>query len=288
MTKSDLEKIREELKKQKEQNDNNILLYDERTRMAQVSQFKSKAEHTLAFSTISYFALLSASAVLINKIGADTFTSIIPAVSYSPILALGSVSIGSIIKGVMDKKFKTKERFKAFSTAKTQAEKLEEEIYYQIELEKTENRNKVIDETISILNSKEIMLWKRSVNYDINVKDLSEEEMRKAIDDLSEYIKTQYSKLDLLTAQKILHDRFRDTRATEYKIGDMIVATGSSIIVPGFLSVFPNLLLKDNMFTYGSTSLALVASFTPLIAGVAGVSIYKAKEVKIIKKLFKN
>ena len=98
---------------------------------------------------ISYLVIFLISLVLIKNLGIITFTNIIPALSYPAIVVGGSLGIGTLINNLINKKFQTKKRLKVFSTAKTQTEKLKEQLHYQIELEKAINRNLVINQTIN-------------------------------------------------------------------------------------------------------------------------------------------
>lgn len=136
MNLEDLKKTKEELEQEKQENDKKISLCDERTRMSKVNSFEYKAGTTLTFSMIGYLAIFLTSFILIKSLGVTAFTNIIPALSFPVIVVGGSLGVGTLIRTLMDKKFQAKERLKAFSTAKTQTEKLEEEIHYQIELEK--------------------------------------------------------------------------------------------------------------------------------------------------------
>ena len=142
----EIEKTKLELEQSKQENDKKINLYDERTRMSKVNSFENKAINIFAFSMFGYLPIFLASSALINNIGVAAFTNVIPALSYPAIVIGSSFGVGTLLNSLLNRKFKTKERYKSFSTAKTKTEKLEEEISYQIELEKAKNRNKAINE----------------------------------------------------------------------------------------------------------------------------------------------
>ena len=202
----DFEKSKKELEKIKEQNNEQILINDERTRMANVNQLEFKGLTALFFSLFGYFGLFITTAILINLLGVSVIANVLPVLGYPGVLLGGSLIIGTIAGTLFNKKFKAKDRLKAFSTAKTQSEKLEEEIHYQIELEKVNNRNKAIDNSIKLLDSNQSILDKVSSRYDLNDRNApkSEDEAKLKLEELSTISNEQYDKLDLLTTQKVL------------------------------------------------------------------------------------
>jgi len=283
----DFEKTKEQLEEQKKENNKKIVLCDERTRMAKVNSFEYKAGTTLTFSMVGYFAIFLASSALIKGIGVTAFTNVIPALSYPAIVVGSSLGVGTLINTLMAKKYQTKERLKAFSIAKTQTEKLEEEIHYEIELEKANNRNLVIDQAINVLNSNESMLRRISSKYDISDKSTlkTEEEARKRIEQLSTFIKEQYDKLDILSTQKVLHDRFWRIRSKFQKSTDIIMAAVISGMVTMHFTGFP-LMMVNEAITYSTEIANLATIFSPFIAGIIGASGYMAKRNKDHKKVF--
>lgn len=282
-------KTKEELEQQKQENDKKIGLCEERTRMSKVNSFEYKAGITLTFSMIGYLAIFLTSFALIKGLGVTTFTNVIPALSFPAIVVGGSLGVGTLIRTLMDKKYQTKERLKVFSTAKTQTEKLEEEIHYQIELEKANNRNLVIDQVINVLNSNESMLRKISSKYEIRDKNISknEEEARKRIEDLSTLIKEQYDNLDILSTHKVLHDRFWRIRSKFQKGIDMSMSAGISGLFTMFFIGFPLMMVNDAI-TYSSVFSSLATTFTPFVVGIVGACGYMVKRNKDHKKVFDN
>ena len=170
MNQEEFEKSKNELEKEKEKNNELIAINDERSRMLKANSLEFKGETILFFSALAYMGFFLTTIILSNTPVASVISKALPGLSYPITLLGGSLAIGTIARTLFDKKFKTKERLKSFSKAKTQAEKLEEEVHYQIELEKANNRNKVIDETINILNSNQAMLNRISSRYDLKDK----------------------------------------------------------------------------------------------------------------------
>lgn len=285
----DFSKTKEELEEQKKQNDGQIYVSDERTRMAKVNQFECKAYTTLMFSMIGYLPLFLASGILVNSLGASAITSIFPGFSFPIALVGGSLGIGAIAKTLMYKKIKLKERLEAFSTAKTQADKLEEEIQYQIELEKANNRNKAIDQTLAVLNSNESLLRTISSRYDINNRNTpqTEEETKRKIEELSTLLKEKYDELDLTTTKKVLHDRFWRIRVKSQKNIDIMIASIFSSLFTELFFMFPIMLVSDAIAA-NSMFLSSGGAFVPFIAGAVGASGYIAKRNRDHKKVFNN
>ena len=289
MNLEEFEKTKKELEEAKKQNDEQIAISDERTRMAKVNSLEYKGGITLMFSMLAYIALLFTSLGLTKSLGAGVITNIFPGFTYPIALIGGSLGIGVIGRVLFDNKFKVKERLKAFSTAKTQTEKLEEEVYYQIELEKANNRNKAIDESIKVLNLNQTMLSRISSRYDLNDKTAphSKEEAEKKAEELSAIIKEQYEKLDILSTQKVLHDRFWKIRQKFQRRTETMMAPMLSGMFTMFFWSFPTIFIKDIMPS-GSLLTTLAVPFAPLVAGVVGGSAYMLKRNSNYKKVFNN
>lgn len=289
MIKEDFRKSKEELEKTKKENDEKIGLYDERTRMANINSFEEKLISTLELSTFGYLSLYIISTGLIKMVGVTAFTNVIPALSYPVLLIGGSLSIGTIINNFIYKKYKIRERYKSFSTAKTIEEKLQEEIYYQIELEKARNRNKAIDEAIKVFESNQEILNTLSRRYDLNDKTApqTKEEATLKVNELSMKIKEQYNKLDMLTKQKVLHDRFWRIRSKFQKASDILITSIASGFSAMILIGFPLMIVRDAI-TYSSSFISLASIFAPFATAGIVANIYMLKRNEIHKKVFKN
>lgn len=281
----DFNKTSEELKVEIQNNNEQINISDERKRMANVNQFEYKVVETLGFSLLPYLGLLILSGILTKNGIMASLIEIVPAESFPFILVGSSLCVGTIGRKILEWKFKTKERLKAFTTAKTQTEKLEEEVKYTIELEKSKNRNKAIQQTMDSLSSNQSILNSLSSRYDINDRDLpqTDEDAKQRFENLSTLLKDKYTKLDVLTTQKILHEKFWRVRTKGQKAMDIIM----SGIMGGFFTMMygemPILIVRDYI-----SSLSLMSLFTPLIVGIAGVSGYMIKRNKDYMKAFNN
>lgn len=276
------ERIKSEFEKEKEQNNEQILINSKRAKLSQLNQFELKAQLTLAFSMLGYIGLVVAWIILTKIFDITTITNIIPAEIFPVVLSGGSLAIGTIINKMVYKKQKIKEKFKAFSNSKTQTDKLEELVHYQTELQKTYNRNRVIDETINILNSNQSVLSKISSRYDLIDRNSpkTEEEAKQSIKELSSFIKERYEQLDLLTTKEVLHNKFGRVKPDFYDTG--LILTSSMMIGLGTV-IAPVGMLKD-FITNGS----LFVSMCQLVVlmPVVGSSVYIIKRRKEHKKAF--
>lgn len=281
----DFNKTSEELKVEIQNNNEQINISDERKRMANVNQFEYKVVETLGFSLLPYLGLLILSGVLTKNGIMASLIETVPAESFPFILVGSSLCAGTIGRKILEWKFKTKERLKAFTMAKTQTEKLEEEVKYTIELEKSKNRNKAIHQTMDSLSSNQSILNSLSSRYDINDRDLpqTEEDAKQRFENLSTLLKDKYTELDVLTTQKVLHEKFWRVRTKGQKVMDIIM----SGMIGGFFTMMygemPILIVRDYI-----SSLSLMSLFTPLIVGIAGVSGYMIKRNKDYMKVFNN
>ena len=287
MKTEDFNKTINELQNEININNNQIDLSDERKRMANVNQFENKAIETFGFSILPYLGFVALFALLTKNGALSSITNTIPAESLPLIIVGSSLGIGTIGRKLLEWKFKTKERFKSFTTAKSQFEKLQEEVKYAVELEKAQNRNKAIEKTIDSLSSNQTILNSLSSRYDISDKNLPQtrEESQQRVNELSTLLKEKYDELDILTTQKVLHERFWKVRLKSNKILDILIAGLSGGALTLIYGDMPLIILRDSL-TYSSTSSSLIVVFAPLIMGFVGISGYMVNRNNNYKKTF--
>lgn len=282
----DFNKTNEELKAEIQKNNEQINISDERKRMADVNQFEYKVMETIAFSLLPYLGLVILSEVLTKSGIMASLTGTIPAESFPFIIAGSSLCVGTIGRKILEWKFKTKERVKSFTTANTQSEKIQEEVKHTVELEKAKNRNKVIQQTMDSLSSNQSILNSLFGRCDINDRTISqtEEEAKKRVEDLSILLKDKFEELDVLTTQKILHEKFWRVRTKSQKVIDIIM----SGMMGGFITMMyweiSILIIRDYISSLG----LMMSLITPLIIGTAGVSGYMIKRNKDYTTAFNN
>ncbi len=228
MNQDNLEKIKKELEQEFEENEKKLEVYNERAITAENNQFNSKLELWSLFAIIAYI-ILSILAIT---------TNIFPKLFIPGIILGGSLVSGLIGSAIIMKITKFKERLKSFSTAKNEREKLREEIKYAIEIEKTNNRNMAIKQTLDNLDSKQV-LSSFAKNYDISYTDT--ENIKLNNQKLEEILIQKYQELDLLSAKEVLDRKFNKFFPVRDKIASSLV---SGLI---FLMAFagPFIFVKD-------------------------------------------
>lgn len=285
MKAEDFNKTNEELKNEIQKNNEQMNISDERKRMSYVNQFEYKAMETMLFSLLPYSGLVILSGILAKNGIMPSLTETIPVESFPFIITGGSLCMGTIVRKILEWKLKTKERLKAFTNANTQSEKIQEEVKYTVDLEKAKNRNKVIQQTMDTLSSNQSILNSLSNRYDINDRTISQnkEDAKKRIEDLSILLKDKYTKLDVLTTQKILHEKFWRIRTKGQKVVDIIIVGLMGGLLTMTYGEMPFLILKDYL-----PSLELMTVFTLPIVGIVGVSGYMLKRNKDYINAFNN
>ena len=282
MKKEDLKKFKEGLVQQKRENNKKISLYNERTRMLKTNSFEDKAINILALSEIAYFIVILISSILVKNI------EYISLPIYHTLIIGSSLGIGTLANTLAKKIYKTKERFKSFSNAKNDAEKLKEKIKYEIELEKAMYKNKIIDQTMNVIVSSQTILDKMSTQYDIKNKIAlqSKSELEIKVNELSDFLKEQYNELDILITQKVLHDNFWKIRSKMQKRKDLILASIIAGIIP-IISIITYLPVMEKI-AYSTSFTNFATFFIPAIASSIGVSGYMIKRNKDKRTVFNN
>lgn len=273
----DFNKTTEELKREYQKNDEQINISDERKRISSANQFEYKALTTIGFSLLPYLGLVILFGGLTKNGVISSLIGTIPVEVFPLIIAGGSLCVGTIGRKALEWRFKTKERLKAFTTANTQSEKLQEEVKYTVDLEKARNRNKAIQQAIDSLSSNQSILESLSSRYDIKDRTIpqTEEDAKKRAEDLSELLKDKHTELDILTTQKILHEKFWRVRTKGQKVMEISLAGmlgGLFIMTYGQM---PLLIVSDYLASSSSISI-----FVPFVGGIVGFSGYMLKRNK--------
>ena len=276
------EELKKELENEVVENNDRIKLCDGRMRIANANSFEYKATNILCFSLLGYLIVFLLSSIIFKNLS-------IPVLAYQTMVITSSIGLGTLFTNSLFKKYKIKERLKMFSESKTDIEKLQEEVNYQIELEKACNRNKVIEETLDTINSTESMVNELSNKYNITEKysSKSKDEIEKSIEEISNLIKEKYIELDILSTKKTLHDKFWKIRSKFDKNANLIAY---SLIAGVFASGIIGIpFITFNSIAAGSTILAKTLSvFWPLVIGSMGTFVYFLQRNKDYEKVFNN
>lgn len=133
------QKTKEELEKEIKNNQEKMNEYDEKSRMAKVNKFEYKIGLILGISALSYLFLFILPTLLASNSLISSLVLILPGEGVSGIIIGASLIVGTMGLKVIQKINKLKKRFTSFSNARTETEKLEEQVTYSIELEKAYN-----------------------------------------------------------------------------------------------------------------------------------------------------
>lgn len=272
----DFAKSVRELEREIEKNNKPVLQYDEKNRMARTNQTDYKLTTTVLFSLMSYLVLFVVSAISLSIFDTPLFTSDLPTLAY-PVVILGdSVGLGTIARVVMEKKFKLKERMQAFTDAKTDTEKLVEEVKNEIELKKIENRNLALNRTIEKIRSDEKILRTVSDKYVINDKEeKSQEQSKEKVSSLMSLLKAKYAELDSLTTRKTISDKFFHQRQKGQSIMETIMAAlgcGMGVMLYFVLTLMIAYTNKAAPLHQGIPALFTV--FSPMVVGGVAAGTY--------------
>ena len=286
MNLDDLIDVENGLQERYEENQNMLDLLDERVRMSKVNQFDYQISSIFSMFIIPYMLLLIAYVVMIATNRLDLMVKIVSIPNY--ILGMNgiSLSIGLITNVLTNKKYKTKERFKKFSNAKTESEKLEEQLSYELKLQQLQNRNLVLEKTLKDLESEVLRTIDLSKYKNVSTSSLPKEleNVLKNKHNLSLTLEKKYNELDLLTIQKYLTNELLKYRIKGQDILEVITKSTMEGMIP-FMFIFLPIVLMS-MLEVTIPSLSLAGTF-----GILGISelstlIYNLSRNKTQKKYF--
>lgn len=233
---------------------------------AQNSQFIHKFGPITA-RTIPYFIILSIILATILAIFKIQFTSTLPAIIIPITLPTISLSLGILSNRKWQKENNVKENIKKYVTAKTNTEKIIQEVQYKIAADKNHMRDTIYAIAINKLNDADY-----KPPY-ITPSTLSE--ARRKLTELQTKLKTSLDKLDTLNTHDILHHQFigavDEFSCTINNIINTLLIGGISIIYS-----ITMILLFDKFFpTLMATSNIPFLTFTGIAAlgGIAANSI---------------
>lgn len=282
----DLKKTKEEYENQRIENNKQYLISDERTRMASINQMDNKIIISLALSMIPWFVITLTLLFLDQNMDLTLLINTITPYSIPAFTVISSATLGALGKNLMSNKYQTKERFSSFTKSKNEVDKLEEEVYYQIELEKAKNRNKIINKTIETLNHNESLLREVSKKYNINEKQQQNISLiQKKLEELLKIKTEKYNELDILTTQKVLHEKFWRIRSKNQRIIDFILATAGFGMLAMMMSSLSIITMK-NAFSLVSLFQKNIMLFIPCITTSLATGIYWNKRNNNRKKVF--
>ena len=277
----DIEKTIQELQEQIDNNNQQNLVNDERSRMARANQFSTKAEETITFSILPYLGLNAASMFLFYNGTMAHITSTIPPESIPLIITGGSLVLGNLTRILIDKRFQIVERIKSFSKAKTESEKIEEQIRYEIEQEKIKIRNRAIERAIKTIRENQEKRESLSQDYIISNKNmpLSTEEAKTRIEELSNIINQKFKGLDIKTTRLVLNNNYNKIKTgldDTFETSAYAMISGATVMMYYSIPVISmsGLMGEQNMVASATSVLG------PLAVGTVGSAAYLKKNKK--------
>lgn len=277
MQQKDLDKIDQILIDEFQNNDKNMDMNYEKRKISRANQFSYKVIKTIGYSMLPYLIFII-TILSQNNIFAHTSFSI---ESLSLLIAGGSLVLGTVGEKIIDWKLKIKKRFNSFSRFKSEPYKIQEEIKYAATYEQEKNKNKVIIQSMQLLN----------INHSIsnefdncnNSKINDTEIVQSKIDNLSNNLEQKYDELYTLSLKKILHDKFTDIRMKSHKLINKIITIVGGICTLLYFNLPLFILNGFQLNIYSFISLA-----TSFIGGTAFFGIYTSRKDKTCKKAFNN
>ena len=202
----DLIDVKKGLQDKYEENQNILALLDERARMSKVNQLDYQVSSIFGMFMIPYIILLLAYIVMIATNRIDLIVNFISIPNCVLGMNATSLGIGVTVNMLTNKKYKIKERFKKFSNAKTESEKIEEQLSYELKLKKLQNRNLVLEKALKELENADLKIIDLSKYKNISTSSLPKE-LENVLNNkynLTLTLEKKYNELDLLTIQKYL------------------------------------------------------------------------------------
>lgn len=287
MNDEDYKKTKEELEYESKNNNLQRSINNERMRLARANRAESKLSLTLLNSSLVYLIIFVVSMAL-AKYNVLSFSNAFYANAY-PFVVIGAcLGIGAVATKIIEHKEKLKERFKLFSNAHNESEKLQEEVKYSIEKEKVSNRNKALIIAKKQLAINQSMLNSLSSKYDITEKNENQnvELTKDIINELSKLLKDKYNELDVLTTQNVLYKTFRETLSNFERV-ERYFWTVLAVAFCGFC-FFDLLIIGLMMISKSSNLFSILTFLAPLVICPFGTIGYMAKRNKDYRKAFDN
>lgn len=284
-----IQKSKQELQKQYEQNELVINKYSKYIRILNANTFENKLQFFLGTSVYIYSVPLFV--MLILKM--PSVFGLSPFVSF-PLVTIGSTLIASSILSYNAFK-KLKLKLNKVTGAKTQEEILLEKTKYEIEVEKLTNKNRAIEKAVESLSKEESMINDLNENYEVAEKQMPELEITRDMDSLAKALNNKEKDINLLTTQNYLINRFYNVRSRingfyDHSISSMMTSmlTFASLSLPmALVGVYNDFALYHP--NVNPVNFALGSILTPFILSITGSTLYfknlSSKEKKVFREI---
>lgn len=243
------DKIKESLNEKIKNLRNVIDFADERKRVSKANTFEFKALSIVGMSMIAY-VLLTMITTLVMATGVAIPSSILLPTGFIGLSLLG----GAVTNAIMNKHYKVKERFKEFSKAKTDKEKLASELEYSIYLEQAKNKKAILENVLANIENSEMLLKNLEHNLSSNISSDSN------INNLYELLAEQYDSFDTLTAKKTISKFFMSERDNYKKVMLTVIGFAFGFMVPLIMILCPFILFNVAVSPALMTSLGIIGS----------------------------
>ncbi len=203
-----------------------------------------------------------------------------------------SFGLGTIGNLLAEKKAKCKERFKKVSKSKNEKERIEEILKLEMEIERLQLRNEIINRVKSKRNNEINMIKKlsNSPRYALNIKksNYTKDELINKINELEKSLKIKYELLDRLSYQSIIKDK-------KNSLNDKMTPLFQSMMcsfVPMVLSILPVFACIVARPLPAPSMIPLYTTFIPAILAFSGAithfSFKKKNTTEAIKSITKG
>lgn len=269
---SNIEKIKEILEKEYNENCTNINELNEKIRTIKANNFETKLTRTFAFSMIPWAATVLLSPAIINL-------GIIP-INLISLLSIGVPTlIGITGEMLLTKKLKYKEKLESFSESKSQNEIIEESTRYEIEREKLRSSNKVLKKAFDNLEPEQYLFNSLSENDSKSFEKLN-------IENIDEILEKNKKEIDIITTKKFLKEKFWRIRDRFQKVIDFIVISILGGI--GFMTLYNTPTIAINLRNSIQLQTSILGIILPLGIGGLVCGGYYLKRIKDYTYAFRN
>ena len=263
------------------ENENLCAILDERARMAKVNQLDYKVTEIFGMTMIPYIILL-----LIGIISSAQTLNVISMIWFTLGSAAISLPIGLITSALINKKYKTKKRFKEFSNAKKESEKIELQLLNELQLERIKNRNSVLEQTMEKLHTSKLNITclskYKGLDMSILPKDL--EKVLEEKQSIKNELEQKYNELDLLSIKSFLLNNLGKYMLKGQSTMEILLNSFMYAIMPCMLLFMPVIMIAKQGMTIptilGNIELGLLG------ISVTTPTIYNLNKNRVQKEFF--
>lgn len=240
----------------------------------------------LVFSVLPYIGMITIALIargILTRMGMSNILLGIP-----KLLVLPTFIIPSVIFGIsLDKKLAKNKRNNEYSKM-TEDEKIEKEIEHKIASVKSRSRAEVISKSIAKIEEKEKFIELNGEFYSSNVSDNNYKEREEKIDNLFDSYNRKLKALDMLSAQSVIADNFKEERINGYDKQKLLISSMGNGMLATMYTIMPFLAL--GIYFNGIPGLlALLGIYGVNAAIFGGYCNYRTKQKRrIFKKLNKD